>query len=150
MEHDLLYTLPLPCYSSFRAFSTVHIFYSLLCFIFKYGIYSCFSLFFASKNRQRIEINTTGKSLQRDDLLISVELQEIIDMIFGNRDGANANTVEDDAATTTTTAANDGSGIVAKSKFIQLSNIKQDVESTSADCYYPNNGNSVVFRETTV
>lgn len=93
-----------------------------------------------------------GKSLQRDDLLISVELQEIIDMIFGNGDdGANANSDEEDPATTaTTTAINDGSGIVANSKFIQLSSIKQDVESTSADCYYPNNGNSVVFRETTV
>ncbi|XP_055321826.1 inositol polyphosphate-5-phosphatase A isoform X2 [Sitodiplosis mosellana] len=95
-----------------------------------------------------------GKSLQRDDLLISPELQEIVDMIFGNEDGANSNanahSDEEDATAATTAAANEGSGIVANSKFIQLSSIKQDVESTSADCYYPNNGNSVVFRETTV
>lgn len=79
--------------------------------------------------------------------MISPELQEIIDMIFGNEDGqtnANTNSDEEDAT------ANDESGIVANSKFIQLSSIKQDVDSTSADCYYPNNGNSVVFRETTV
>lgn len=91
--------------------------------------------------------NNAGKSLQREDLLISPELQEIIDMIFGNEDGntnANTNSDEEDAA------ANEESGIVANSKFIQLSSIKQDAESTSADCYYPNNGNSVVFRETTV
>lgn len=66
-------------------------------------------------------------------------------MIFGKEDGnTNTNSDEEDAA------ANEESGIVANSKFIQLSSIKQDVESTSADCYYPNNGNSVVFRETTV
>lgn len=47
-------------------------------------------------------------------------------------------------------SGNGESSIVASSKFIQLSGIKSDVESTSADCYYPNNGNSVVFRETTV
>lgn len=66
-------------------------------------------------------------------------------MIFGNETDAtkNANSDEEDAT-------NDESGIVASSKFIQLSSIKQDVESTSADSYYSNNGNSVVFRETTV
>lgn len=90
-------------------------------------------------------IQFLGKNLKRDDLLISPELQEIIDMIFGNEadDNTNTNSDEEDAA-------NDESGIVASSKFIQLSSIKQDVESTSSDCYYPNNGNSVVFRETTV
>lgn len=140
-------------YSSYLAIaSTFHIFctYILLAFNLNIEFIPLFLSFFASKNRLHIETNSAGKSLQRDDLLISVELQEIIDMIFGNGDGANANSDEEDAATTTTTAANDGSGIVANSKFIQLSSIKQDVESTSADCYYPNNGNSVVFRETTV
>lgn len=65
-------------------------------------------------------------------------------MIFGNEDdNTNTNSDEEDAG-------NEESGVVASSKFIQLSSIKSDVESTSADRYYPNNGNSVVFRETTV
>lgn len=90
----------------------------------------------------------TGKNLKRDELLISTELQEIIDMIFGNEahGNRNANSDEDDDDD----EENDESGIVASSKFIQLSSIKSDVESTTADCYYPNNGSSVVFRETTV
>lgn len=83
-----------------------------------------------------------GKSLQRDELSISPELQEIIDQVFGNDDSDND---DDDDATN-----DESSGILTNTKFIQLSSIKQDVESTSADCYYPNNGNSVVFRETTV
>ncbi|XP_031633014.1 inositol polyphosphate-5-phosphatase A isoform X2 [Contarinia nasturtii] len=85
-----------------------------------------------------------GKNLQRDDLLISPELQEIIDQIFGNDENTHSDNDDEDAAN------EESSGIVANSKFIQLSSIKQDVESTSTDCYYPNNGNSVVFRETTV
>lgn len=90
-------------------------------------------------------VEFTGKNLKRDDLLISPELQEIIDMVFGNEmDGnTNVNSDEDDAT-------NEETSVVTSSKFIQLSSIKQDVESTSSDCYYPNNGNSVVFRETTV
>lgn len=76
--------------------------------------------------------------------MISPELQEVIDMTFGNEnDNTNTNSDEEEAT-------NEESGIVASSKFIQLSGIKADVESTSADRYYPNNGNSVVFRETTV
>lgn len=87
--------------------------------------------------------------MKRDELLISTELQEIIDMIFGNEahGNRNANSDEDDDEDEDN---DDESGIVASSKFIQLSSIKSDVESTSADCYYPNNGSSVVFRETTV
>lgn len=77
--------------------------------------------------------------------MISSELQEIIDMIFGNDDDKpNENSDEEDAA------KEESVGIVAKSKFIQMNSIKQDVESTSADSYYTNNGNSIVFRETTV
>lgn len=76
--------------------------------------------------------------------MISPELQEVFDMIFGNDDdNTNTNSDEEDAA-------NKESGVVASSKFIQLSSIKPDAESNSADRYYPNNGNSVVFRETTV
>lgn len=99
---------------------------------------------FHYKNQISI-VEFSGKNLKRDDLLISPELQEIIDMIFGNEmDGnTNVNSDEDDAT-------NEGTSVVTSSKFIQLSSIKQDVESTSSDCYYPNNGNSVVFRETTV
>lgn len=84
--------------------------------------------------------------MKRDELLISTELQDIIDMIFGNDVHGNrtANSDDDDDED------NDESGIVASSKFIQLSSIKSDMESTSGDCYYSNNGSSVVFRETTV
>lgn len=69
-------------------------------------------------------------------------------MIFGNETEGNANANSDEEGGGT----NEDSAIVSSSKFIQLSSIKPevDVESTSADCYYPNNGNSVVFRETTV
>lgn len=68
----------------------------------------------------------------------------MIDTTFGQEvDNTNVNSDDEDVA-------NEESGIVASSRFIQLSSIKQDVESTSTDCYYPNNGNSVVFRETTV
>lgn len=86
--------------------------------------------------------------MKRDELLISTELQEIIDMIFGNEvhGNRNANSDEEDDED----EENDESDVVASSKFIQLSSIKSDVESTSADCYYSNNGSSVVFRETTV
>lgn len=35
-------------------------------------------------------------------------------------------------------------------KFIQLNRIEPETESSSTDCYYSNNGNSVIFRETTV
>lgn len=98
-----------------------------------------------SKKKKKKLITILGKSLQRDDMLISAELQEVIDMIFGQEDdNTNVNSDEEDVV------ANEESGIVASSRFIQLSSIKQDVESTSAECYYPNNGNSVVFRETTV
>lgn len=86
----------------------------------------------------------TGKNLMRQDLLVSPELQEIIDIIFGGDiNGTGANSDDEDAD-------NGESSIVATSKFIQLSSINQEVESTSADCYYSNNGSSVVFRETTV
>lgn len=90
-------------------------------------------------------IEFSGKNVKRDDSLISPEFQEIIDMVLGNEaeGSTDANSDEEDVI-------NDESAIVASSKFIQLSSVKPDVESSSSDCYYPNNGNSVVFRETTV
>lgn len=45
---------------------------------------------------------------------------------------------------------NDSSDLVAKNKFIQLSRIQSETETTNTECYYPNNKNSVIFRETTV
>lgn len=68
-------------------------------------------------------------------------------MIFGNEAHGNRNVNSDDDDDDDD---DNEDNIVASSKFIQLSSIKSDVESTSADCYYPNNGSSVVFRETTV
>lgn len=102
-------------------------------------------IFFLLKLNIFLQYWIAGKNLKHDELLISPELQDIIDMIFGGEIDGNPNANSDEEE-----AANEESSIVASSKFIQLSSIKTDVESTSADCYYPNNGNSVVFRETTV
>lgn len=87
----------------------------------------------------------SGKLLKREDLLVSPELQEIINSTFSNEcdyhpDGHGQQSDEE--------ATND---LVAKTKFIQMSSAQPDSSDSSAnDCYYSNNDNAVIFRETTV
>lgn len=86
-----------------------------------------------------------GKHLKREDLLVSPELQEIINSTFSNEceyHPGHSQQCDDDEVT---------ADLVAQTKFIQLGSARPDSsDSSTNDCYYSNNGNAVIFRETTV
>lgn len=87
-----------------------------------------------------------GKNLKREDLLVSPELQEIIDNTFGNECDYNPGQSQPSDEETT-------ADLIANTKFIQMSSASAPAESSDSstnDCYYSNNGNAVIFRETTV
>lgn len=85
----------------------------------------------------------SGKHLKREDLLVSPELQDIINSTFSNECDYQPGGQQSDEEPTTDS--------VAKTKFIQMSSAQPDSsDSSTNDCYYSNNGNAVIFRETTV
>lgn len=88
--------------------------------------------------------------MKREDLLVSPELQEIINSTFSNECDDPGNYQQNDEEHTTAVTAT-STDLVAKTKFIQMSSAQPETsDSSTNDFYYSNNGNAVIFRETTV
>lgn len=87
----------------------------------------------------------SGKNMRREDLLVSPELQEIIDSTFNNE-------CEDGGGNGEESQETDEPALKAKTHYIQMNSVQvqESVNETETDCYYSNNGNAVIFRETTV
>lgn len=82
--------------------------------------------------------------MRREEMLVSPELQEIIDSTFYNeyKDGGGNGDEGKEAELP---------ALKPKTHYIQMSSVQvETVNEAEADCYYSNNGNSVIFRETTV